>query len=545
MENTYCEFHAFSAPSSLRGKKTRCKEQSRLKNAQIAPNHKYFYLCRMGKKGKSEKLQPVMLAGTGSDVGKSTLATGLCRIFLQDGYTPAPFKAQNMSLNSYVTADGLELGRAQAVQAEAAGLPCLADMNPILLKPTGDSQSQVILLGRVAGNSSAYDYYRRNGYEKLHEVATHAYDRLAAQYSPIVLEGAGSVSELNLREHDVVNLPMARHANAKVLLVGDIERGGIFASLYGSLALMQPWERKLIGGVIVNKFRGDQRLFKQGRAILEEICEVPVLGVVPYMSSLSIEAEDSVSLNAKPSLPTRGKVNICVVKLAHLSNFTDLLPLEHDDRLHVYYTDAPTALAEADIIIIPGSKNTRADLKTLRNKGLDAAITDARQRGKTIIGICGGYQIMGHSVADPLGLEGDPGTEQGLGLLPVDTVLHAEKQTRRESFRIWNSKEWCYGYEIHMGVTTPTGGVPPSPLCTTQKGTPDGYLADLNCWGTYMHGILENAAAVNFLLRGFLPPREHALDFRQFKEKQYNQLADNLREHLDMKTIYRLLTPCE
>lgn len=492
---------------------------------------------------KSGKLTPVMLAGTGSDVGKSVLAAGLCRIFKQDGYAPAPFKAQNMSLNSYVTATGLELGRAQAMQAEAAGIACEAEMNPILLKPTGESRSQVVLLGRVAGNMEAKSYYHRTQRHELREAVEAAYDHLAARYNPIVLEGAGSVSELNLREQDLVNLPMARYANAKVILVGDIERGGIFASLYGSLALMQPWERELVGGMIVNKFRGDVRLFEQGRQLLEQICHLPLLGVVPFMDDLQLEEEDSLSLSCKPTGPAEGKINIGVVRLAHLSNFTDLRALELDEQLHVYYSDDPTSLLAADIIVLPGSKNTRGDLVDLRRAGVDRAIHAARERGSTVVGICGGYQMMGQTISDPLGVEGPAGQEQGLGLLPVCTELQGEKTTRRASFRILDSPTVCQGYEIHMGRTTLAPHASPSPLCHTLEGVGEGYMVDKKCWGTYMHGILDNAPAVALLLGDRIPDRIELLDYRQFKESQYDLLADHLRQCLDMEKLYSLLQP--
>lgn len=484
-----------------------------------------------------------MLAGTGSDVGKSVLVAGLCRIFKQDGYAPAPFKAQNMSLNSYVTATGLELGRAQAMQAEAAGIACEAEMNPVLLKPTGESRSQVVLLGRVAGHMEAKSYYRRAQRQELRQAVEAAYDHLAQRYCPIVLEGAGSVSELNLRAQDIVNLPMARYAKAKVLLVGDIERGGIFAALYGSLALMAPWERKLVKGMIVNKFRGDAGLFDRGRQILEKICHRPLLGVVPYMDDLQLEAEDSLALQTKPTAPQEGKINVGVVRLAHLSNSTDLLALEQDPRLHVYYSATPQALQAADVIILPGSKNTRADLLELRRAGIDQAILSARHDGTTVVGICGGYQMMGLAISDPLGVEGPPGQTPGLGLLPVRTELQAEKTTRQVTFRVLNNPTLCYGYEIHMGVTAPVPEAPPRPLCQTLEGACDGYFVDRNCWGSYMHGLLDNAPAVALLLGDRLPAQEKPLDYRQFKEHQFDLLADHLRQALDMEALYRIMQP--
>ena len=307
-----------------------------------------------------------MFVGTGSDVGKSIIATGFCRIFLQDGYHPAPFKAQNMSLNSYATPDGLEIGRAQAVQAEAAGIPCHTDMNPILLKPQSDHTSQVVLNGKPVGNQSAGSYFRQEGREELRREVHAAFDRLAAKYSPIVMEGAGSVSEMNLRKIDLVNMPMAMYAKADVILVADIDRGGVFASVYGSIMLMTEEERKHVKGIIINKFRGDIELFKEGVKIIEDLCHVPVLGVVPYFTDIHIEEEDSVALSQRTKVKgqrskvkgQRTKVNIAVVLLRHMSNFTDFDVLEQDERVHLYYTNNPADIEEADIIILPGSKST-------------------------------------------------------------------------------------------------------------------------------------------------------------------------------------------
>ena len=314
-----------------------------------------------------------MLAGTGSDVGKSILSTALCRIFLQDGYRPAPFKAQNMALNSYATPDGLEIGRAQAVQAEACGLPPCADMNPLLLKPNSEHTTQVVLLGKPVGNRSAYDYFRKERQEVLRKAVCEAFDRLQSQYNPIVLEGAGSISELNLRDTDLVNLSMARHAGAAVILVADIDRGGVFASCYGSIALQRPEDRQLIRGIIVNKFRGDMRLFSEGRQMLEDVCGVPVLGVVPTFHDIAIDAEDSVVLErkvkgAQVSGKMQGCKKIAVVLLHHLSNFTDFDTLERDGRVTLFYTANPDDLAQADIIVLPGTKATLDDLYELRRR---------------------------------------------------------------------------------------------------------------------------------------------------------------------------------
>ena len=308
-----------------------------------------------------------------------------------------------MSLNSYATPDGLEIGRAQAVQAEAAGIACHTDMNPVLLKPQSDHTSQVVLNGRPSGNQSAGSYFRREGREELRRLVCEAYDRLAARYNPIVMEGAGSISELNLRDVDIVNMPMALHADAAVILVADIDRGGVFASVYGSIMLLPEEERRHVRGIIINKFRGDLKLFDRGRSILEELCHVPVLGVVPYFTDIHIEEEDSMSLSTKEMQAQQGRVNVAVVLLRHMSNFTDFDVLERDPRIHLFYTSNPSDIDLADIVILPGSKSTIDDLYHLRRNGVAEAVIKARRRGAVVLGICGGYQMMGREVCDPDG----------------------------------------------------------------------------------------------------------------------------------------------
>lgn len=486
---------------------------------------------------KLKRLAPVMLAGTGSDVGKSLIATGLCRIFLQDGFHPAPFKAQNMALNSYATPDGLEIGRAQAVQAEAAGICSSADMNPILLKPSGEHTSQVVLNGRPSGNADAYQYFRKEGKEELRRIAHEAFDRLNSRYNPIVLEGAGSISELNLRDGDIVNLSMAAYAGAKVILVADIDRGGVFASIYGSIMLQKPEDRRLIKGVIVNKFRGDLRLFEEGRRLLEEICGIPVLGVVPMAPHIHIDEEDSVALSGKGRSAVGNKVNIAVVLLDHISNFTDFNLLERHPQVNLYYAATAQEIAEADIIILPGSKNTLADLLSLRRRGVAKAIMDAHESGKMVIGICGGYQMLGESVEDPHSIEGDLKVLPGLGLLPVKTVITAEKRTRQVNFRFMDDGRLCKGYEIHMGRTESA-----HPFILLEDGIPDGCMADPRCFGSYIHGILDNPAVIEYILNPFLKEKENELfDPAAFREQQYDLLADWIREHTDIAKIYSIM----
>ena len=496
------------------------------------------------------RLHPIMFAGTGSDVGKSIVAAAFCRIFRQDGYNPAPFKAQNMALNSYVTPDGLEIGRAQAVQAEAAGIPCHTDMNPLLLKPNSDHTSQVVLHGKPIGNKDAYDYWHSS--PKLGEVRrglnegidfpseVHAaFDRLAARYNPLVMEGAGSIAEINLRDRDLVNMSMAQHAKADVILVGDIDRGGVFASVYGSIMLQTPEDRRLIKGIIINKFRGDMRLFDEGRRMLEDLCGIPVLGVIPYYKDIYIDEEDSVSLEKKQRQLAEGKVNIAVILLRHISNFTDFDTLERDPRVNLFYTNNTSDLQEADIIILPGTKSTLDDLLELRRNGCAQAILRAHRNGKLVVGICGGYQMLGQTVNDPDGIEGSISSLPGLGLLPIHTTMTAEKTTRQVTFPF--NGQTCQGYEIHQGVSD----------------TDQAILQTDHCIGTYIHGFLDNAPVIEHLLKAsprplqiegelarapFSPPSGGAGGGSTFKDQQYDKLAAHVRQHVDMDKLYQIIS---
>lgn len=480
-----------------------------------------------------------MFVGTSSDVGKSIITAGICRILKQDGYSPAPFKAQNMSLNSFVTPDQLEIGRAQAVQAEACGIACHTNMNPVLLKPTSQKESQVILHGKPIGNQTAKDYFLGNNKENLFSEAKGAFDALSLQYHPIVMEGAGSISELNLKHRDIVNLRMALHAKACVYLIADIDKGGVFGSVYGTIALLEPWERALIKGIIINKFRGDIDLFAEGRKKLEEITGLPVLGVVPYATDIYIEDEDSVALKQKQTKASIDKINIAVVLLPHISNYTDFNILERDSRVHLFYTQDPDQVAQADIILLPGTKNTLADLDFLRKKGLAQSIIKAFDAQKKVIGICGGYQIMGLEVSDPFGVESDTGLQPGLGLLPIKTILTEEKTTIQRQFKFKNYPDICHGYEIHMGETT---GATTSPLAQTDAG-PEGYLLNNNCWGTYLHGIFDNQLIIDDLLGSI--NKKTVQTHAEFKEENFNKLADLLRKSLDIKLLYKHITITE
>lgn len=490
-----------------------------------------------------------MFVGTASDVGKSVITTGFCRIFKQDGYHPAPFKAQNMSLNSFATPEGLEIGRAQAVQAEACGIACNTDMNPLLLKPVSDKSSQVVLHGKPAGNFAAADYFLSGSRETLFAEVKEAYHRLAGKYSPIVLEGAGSISELNLKHRDVTNMRMAREAGAATYLIADIDRGGVFASCYGTMALLEPEEKQHIKGIIINKFRGDPELFKEGRSILEELCQVPVIGVVPYFRDIVIEEEDSVALAGRRHRSVGGKVNIAIILVDRLSNYTDFNRLEQDPRINLFYTKEAAEIGRADIVILPGSKNTIEDLHILRNNGVAAAILKAYANQKTVIGICGGYQMMGEWVEDPLHMESNSTRAEGLGLLPVATVMQTVKTTLQREFSFRNLPELCQGYEIHMGETrvrSDNGSKPgevqsENPLNYFPDGHTDGYFLHNKCWGTYLHGILDNGAIINELIAPYTDLPGSTFDYRQYKEEQYDKLAALLRQHLAIEEIYKTL----
>ena len=506
-----------------------------------------------------------MIQGTMSNVGKSAIAAGLCRVFKQDGYKVAPFKSQNMALNSFITQNGLEMGRAQVMQAEAAGIEPEVSMNPILLKPTNDTGSQVIINGKPIGVMSAVEYYRHK--RDYIPYILEAYRELEKKYDVIVIEGAGSPAEINLKKDDIVNMGMAELVDAPVLLVGDIDRGGVFAQIAGTVMLLEEKERKRIAGTVINKFRGDIRLFESGVKMLEELCGIPVVGVVPYYKDIYIEEEDSLALATKSLQAEQGKVNIAVVLLRHLSNFTDFNVLERDPRVHLFYTNNTDELAKADIIILPGSKSTLADLYELRRNGVAQAVIRAHREGTAVLGICGGYQLMGQEVLDPDHVEGEIERLPGLGLLPVSTRMTGEKVTRQVNFQLLescraavpqgNSSSSIFnnqpsashfllkGYEIHMGSTVPVEGASASPLNRLESGQCDGYIVDRTCMGTYIHGILDNPEFIDFLLEPFagkLSEEAETFNYRQFKEEQYDKLADHVRQHVNLPLIYKILT---
>ena len=485
------------------------------------------------------KLKPVMFVGTGSDVGKSVINAAFCRIFRQDGYEPAPFKAQNMSLNSYATPDGLEIGSAQAVQAEACGIDCHTDMNPVLLKPTSDISCQVVLHGKPIGNQTASEYFIQTDRETLFKEVVTAFRRLEQNYNPIVMEGAGSISEVNLWSKDITNMRIALKTNAAVFLVTDIDRGGIFGSVYGTMQLLPPEERNLIRGIIINKFRGDLNLFLDGKAILEKLTGVPVVGIIPWFKDIHIDDEDSVVLTGKRNHGQAASLTIAVVLLHHMSNFTDFNALERLAGVHLVYASHPSDLERADIIILPGSKNTISDLMYLRQSGMAKEILEAHAKKKSIYGICGGYQMMGESIHDPYHVEGDIPSIPGLNILPVTTTLSQSKITEQRKFHFLNDKKICTGYEIHMGDTFADV---PSPLCMKKDGSGDGYVLNPHTWGTYMHGIFDNEAVIKHIfqvhcLKNTLPLQDYAA----FKEEQYDKLAALVRENCSMEYIYQVI----
>ena len=479
-----------------------------------------------------KKLRPIMIVGTGSDVGKSWVTTGICRWLKNNGFDPAPFKAQNMSLNSFSTPDGLEIGRAQAVQAEACKLAPMVEMNPILLKPSAENKSQVVLRGKPLGIKTAREYFA-NDKNHLFEEAQKAFHTLNSTFNPVVMEGAGSISELNLKHRDIVNMRMARAANACVYLVADIDKGGVFASVYGTIALLEEWERKLVRGIVINKFRGDYTLFEEGKKMLEDLTKIPVLGVLPYSSNIVLEEEDSVALTQRNTTAHTEKLNVAVVRLHYMSNYTDFQALEQEPLVNLYFTRNVEELKKADILIIPGTKNTMEDLVALKEDGISEAIQEL-YRKIPIIGICGGYQMMGKWIEDPLKVESDRGKEMGMGLFDITTTLTKEKTVTQQHFTYKNYETYCVGYEIHMGDTKVHDGKHLNVI----NGLPEGYFDGDRSWGTYLHGILDNQIVVNELLH-LKNKKAKAQDYLEFKEAQYDKLAEWIDQHLDMDAIIK------
>ena len=480
----------------------------------------------------------IMVQGTMSGAGKSLLCTALCRIFAQDGYKVAPFKSQNMALNSFVTRAGLEMGRAQVVQAQAAGVEPDVRMNPILLKPSSDVGSQVIVNGEVRGDMPARAYFRQK--KALIPEILRAYESLAQEYDILVIEGAGSPAEINLKADDIVNMGLAKLVDAPVLLVGDIDRGGVFAQLYGTVALLEADERARICGLIINKFRGDVEILRPGLAMLEEKTRLPVLGVVPYTRA-DIEDEDSLSERLQSSKAVK-PLDAAVVRLPHISNFTDFMPLEQHPLLGVRYVQNVRELGSPDLVILPGTKNTVADLLWLRQCGLEAAVQKLAKRGTPILGVCGGYQMLGRTLDDTLGSEsGQPQTLRGLALLPTDTVFTAEKHRAQVTATAAApfAGASLTGYEIHTGRTAVQG----SAFCTQADGTPEGCVQG-TIFGTYLHGLFdsgeltEKLAAYLCKQKGLCPEAAAPISMERYRAQQFDLLADSVRAALDLPAVY-------
>ena len=481
--------------------------------------------------------QSIMIQGTMSNVGKSLLAAGLCRIFHQDGYRVAPFKSQNMALNSFITAQGGEMGRAQVVQAEAAGIEPDVSMNPILLKPTTDAGSQVIVNGRPIGNLSAAEYYQKK--QALVPAVLEAYHSLEEAYDLVVIEGAGSPAEINLRQNDFVNMGLAEMVDAPVLLVGDIDRGGVFAQLYGTIALLEESERRRVKGLIINKFRGDRAILEPGLAQLEALCGIPVVGVVPY-TQVDIDEEDSLSRRFDRRC-ARKLLDVAVIRLPRISNFPDFSLFERYENVSVRYVDCVGDLGRPDLILLPGTKSTLADLAWLRQSGLEAALLRAAEAGTLLMGICGGYQMLGSQIEDPDQVEACGITRmKGMGLLEMETVFAPEKVQRQTSgtfsgvtgvLEPLNGLRY-EGYEIHMG--------------RSREERP-AINGGGNVYGSYIHGLFDAPGVAEAVLRavclrqGIDPEGLGAFDMTQYRQQQYDLLARTVRQGLDMERIYRIL----
>lgn len=486
--------------------------------------------------------------GTGSDVGKSIVVTALCRIFSNRGIRVAPFKAQNMSNNSYVTDQCGEMGRAQVVQAEAARVPLHTDMNPVLLKPCSDTGAQVVVHGRARGTSQAREYFTDTAV--LFGEARDALERLRRQFDLVVLEGAGSCAEVNLRERDFVNFRMAHACDAPVILVADIDRGGVFAQIVGTLEVLPPEDRARVKGFVINRFRGDAALFEDGIDYLQKRTGLPVLGLIPFFYHIKIDSEDGMPLEIQidpASGPVPGKVNIAVLRVPHISNFTDFDPLSRESCVCLHYLTRSRPLDGYDHLLLPGSKNVRADIEWLRERGWEQLIRTFAEANGRVGGICGGYQMLGRAILDPHGVEGSPGRTDGLGLLPVDTTLMQEKILSRTKGEWVSNGMTVEGYEIHMGITERSADLKPL-ICRSSDGSEEGTRSrEGRIWGTYLHGLFDAPAFRRAFLTDLAPDRyvsndsdpESSIDV--FKDRQYDLLAEHFETHLDMKTLMSIL----
>jgi adenosylcobyric acid synthase len=494
----------------------------------------------------------LMIQGTASSVGKSIIVAALCRIFRQDGYKSAPFKAQNMALNSYVTREGGEIGRAQAVQAEAAGIEPSVHMNPVLLKPEANDKSQVIVLGKVAKRLTAKEYYKYTPH--LLDAIESSLDHLRSLYDIVVIEGAGSPAEINLKEREIVNMRIARMVNAPVLLVGDIDRGGVFASLIGTLQLLEENERALIKGIIINKFRGDLDLLRPGLEELEQRSGKPVLGVLPYFRDIMIAQEDSVYLDEMGKKRGNGNLRVVIIRLPHISNYDDFDPFE-EHRCTVHYVTEPEEIGDPDLIILPGTKSTIPDLVYLRENGLASTIIEKAQKGTPVIGICGGYQMLGNRIDDPKQIESEISSIRGLGLLDQETIFNEVKTTVQVKGQVSGNHGLLQGmkditisgYEIHMGQTRSNDYLPAFKVTETPDGRADYFDGGIDrnggVFGSYIHGLFHNVEFTSSFLKGLREFRglPASADVIVDKEANYNKLAKLVRENLDISRIYNLL----
>ncbi|MDN4493949.1 cobyric acid synthase [Ureibacillus aquaedulcis] len=488
----------------------------------------------------------IMVQGTASDVGKSLICTALCRIFANDGYRVAPFKSQNMALNSYITKDGGEIGRAQGVQAEAARVDATTDMNPILLKPKGEMISEVIVHGKHRQNMDA-KRYREEFVEMVMPEVKESLQKLEQQYDIILLEGAGSPAEINLKERDIANMRMAHLADASVILVADIDRGGVFASIIGTLFLLDDQERARVKGIIINKFRGMEELLTSGIEWLEKKTDIPVLGVIPYLD-VAIDAEDSLalaSLKLKKPKQDQSTIDAAMVKLPHISNFTDIDPFYDEPGVNVRLVSNLHQLQTPDLLILPGTKNTIEDLEWLKQSGLAESIQQLVKKGTRIFGICGGYQMLGELLIDPNAVEGDGGTFEGLGLLPIETTFFPQKQTVQVKGTLEDGQQ-VSGYEIHLGRSEKTADI--RSFIRLEDGREDGVMtANGQIIGTYLHGIFHNRLFTRKLFnelrqeKGFPILSEEVKSDGEMREEAYEMLDHHVRKHLDMDKLYSFI----
>ena len=488
-----------------------------------------------------------MFLGTGSDVGKSIVATAFCRIFKNEGFAVAPFKAQNMSNNSYVTLEGGEIGRAQATQAEAAGLLPSVHMNPILLKPTGEMGSQVVVCGQVYKNMTAKNYYKFK--DEIKSQVIKSYQNLSQNYNCIVLKGAGSCCEVNLRKHDIVNFEMALSVNAPVIIVADIDRGGVFAQIIGSMELISEQEKNLVAGFIINKFRGDPDLFQDGIDFIEQKTKKPVLGLIPYYKDIHIDREDSMSLDTSRKMNiSNHSIKIAVIRLSHISNFTDIEALENESDVSIHWLESPNSILNYDAIIIPGSKNVIFDLKHIEKLGWFKALHDyARKERGLIVGICGGYQMLGKEVHDPKGIESSLKNSKGIGLLDVSTEMDTIKVLKRSSGKDRLFKASVKGYEIHMGKTRLNNNV--SPLIDLENGYSDGAISkNKMIFGSYLHGLFDSGLFRKNFLECIAKKNNIELvkdinysDYWDFKEKNYEMLGEHFKKYSQLERIINII----